>query len=185
MHYHGEFDLRNCNGELNRPGRDGVAFYQNNKLWFLTWLAELQRRMLLTKEYKHITINGVHPGYVNSEIWNLAFEGWFTPFKILFWKILANLFAVDSQQGSVCIVHGITAVETGPDPDLQGVGEKGGRGGGKYFSRTKETDPMPHVRDPDCRQRVWRKTNEELKLQERGLLDVLGLDYEVRPLSES
>jgi hypothetical protein len=102
------------------------------------------------------------------------------PFKILFWKALSNIFGVSSQQGSVCIVHGITAVETGPDRDLQGVGEKGGRGGGKYFSRTKETEPMPHVRDADCRQRVWRKTNEELTLQERGLLSVLGLDYEVR-----
>lgn len=164
---------------MNRPGRDGIAFYQNNKLWFLVWLAELQRRMLLTEEYKHITVNGVHPGWVNSEIWNLVFEGWLTPFKIFFWKTLSNFLAVSSQQGSVCIVHGLTAVETGPDPELQGVGEKGGGGGGKYFSRTKDTEPMPHVGDPDCRQRVWRKTDEELNLQERGLLSVLGRDYKM------
>jgi len=36
-------------------------------------------------------------------------------------------------------------------------------------------EPMPHTRDPDCRLRVWRKVNDELKLQEKGLLDVLGL----------
>ena len=37
---------------------------------------------------------------------------------------------------------------------------------------------MPHTKDPDCRQRVWRKGNEELKLEEKGLLNVLGLKYE-------
>jgi hypothetical protein len=177
MHYTGEFDLRNCNGELNRPGRDGVQYYSNNKLWFLVWLTELQRRLVQHDEYRHITVNGVHPGFVSSEIFNLQFDGWTTPFKIMFYRTLGYFMAVSSQQGSVCIVHGATAVESGPNLHIQGVGEKGGLGGGRYFSRTKDTEPMPHVKDPDCRQRVWRKVNDELKLQERGLLDVLGVDY--------
>jgi hypothetical protein len=37
---------------------------------------------------------------------------------------------------------------------------------------------MPHTKDADCRQRVWRKVNDELKLEEKSLLDVLGLKYE-------
>lgn len=36
---------------------------------------------------------------------------------------------------------------------------------------------MPHTRDPDCMNRVWRNVNEELGLAEKGLLDVLGVDY--------
>lgn len=32
QHYFGEFDLGNCNGQLNRPGKDGVQFYNNNKV---------------------------------------------------------------------------------------------------------------------------------------------------------
>jgi hypothetical protein len=41
---------------------------------------------------------------------------------------------------------------------------------------------MPHTKDPDCRQRVWRKVNEELKLEEKGLLDVLSLNYVESPV---
>src|ERR1700712_5481131 len=157
MHFFGEFDLRNCNGELNRPGFDGVAFYQNNKLWFQIWLTELQRRMLQHEEYKHITINGVHPGYINSEIWNLTYDSWLRPIKTAMWKLLAHFIAISSQQGSLCIINGATAVDAGPDPKVQGVGVQGGKGGGRYYSRIKEATPMPHTKDPDCRQRLWRK----------------------------
>jgi len=34
---------------------------------------------------------------------------------------------------------------------------------------------MPHTKDVDCRLRVWRKVNDELALEEKGLLNVLGL----------
>jgi NAD(P)-dependent dehydrogenase (short-subunit alcohol dehydrogenase family) len=177
MLYNGEFNVMNFNGELNRPGRDGVQFYSNNKLWFQTWLTELQRRLLQHEQYKHITINGVHPGFVNSEIWNLTFDSWSTPLKIAFYKSLAYFFAIDSQQGSLCILHGATALDAGPDPRIQGVGIPGGRGGGQFYARTTALEPMPQTKDPDCRNRVWRKVNDELKLQEKGLLNVLGLEY--------
>ena len=36
---------------------------------------------------------------------------------------------------------------------------------------------MPHTLDPDCRMRVWRKVNDELKLEDKGLLNDLGLKY--------
>ena len=84
---------------------------------------------------------------------------------------------INPQQGSLAILHAATSKAAGPDPDVQGVGEKGGKGGGRYFSRIWEETPMPHTKDPDCRQRVWRKVNDELKLQEKGLLDVLELKY--------
>ncbi|QDS75596.1 hypothetical protein FKW77_006337 [Venturia effusa] len=174
--YHGEFDIGNFNGELNRPGKDGVQFYNNNKLWFQTWLTELQRRLLQHKEYRHITINGVHPGFVNSEIWNLEFDSWTGPLKVALYRTMAHFFAIDSQQGSLCILHGAISVIAGPDPDIQGVGIEGGKGGGRYFSRTREEEPMPHTRDPDCMNRVWRKVNEELGLAKKGLLDVVGVD---------
>lgn len=133
--------------------------------------------MLQHKEYRHITINGVHPGFVNSEIWNLRFDSWTTPLKVAFYKTVAHFFAIDSQQGSLCILHGATSADAGPDPKVQGVGEEGGKGGGRYFSRTREEEPIPHTRDPDCMNRVWRKVNDELRLAEKGLLDVLGVDY--------
>jgi NAD(P)-dependent dehydrogenase (short-subunit alcohol dehydrogenase family) len=178
FHFLGTYDLRNFNGELGLTGTEGVSFYQNNKLWFQIWLTELQRRLLLHREYKHITINGVHPGYVNSGIWNLNNKaGWLTPLKTTVVKIAAYFLGIDSQQGSLSILNAATSPEAGPDPDVQGVGEKGGKGGGRYFNRIWEDEAMPHTRDPDCRHRVWRKVNDELKLSDKGLLDVLGVKY--------
>lgn len=178
FHYLGRFDLRNTNGELGKTGLDGVGFYQNNKLWFQVWLTELNRRLLMNPEYRHITINGVHPGYVRTGIWNLNSDsGIFTSLKTGFVVMLAYFLGITSQQGSLCILNAATSPEAGPNPDTQGVGEKGGKGGGRYFNRIWEETPMPHAKDPDCRQRVWRKVNDELKLQEKGLLEGLGLEY--------
>lgn len=91
---------------------------------------------------------------------------------------MAYLLAINTQQGSLAIVNAATQPVAGPDPETQGVGEVDGRGGGRYFNRIWEETPMPHAKDADCRQRVWRKVNAELKLEEKGLLDVLGLRYE-------
>jgi len=179
FHFLGVFNLANCNGELAMTSVKGAGFYQNNKLWFQVWLTELQRRLLQHNEYKHITINGVHPGYVNSGIWNLNYKaGWLTQIRSGIAKGMAYSFGIDEQQGSLAILNAATGLEAGPDPEVQGVGEKGGLGGGRYFSRITDETPMPHTKDPDCRQRVWRKVNEELKLEEKGLLNVLGLKYE-------
>jgi NAD(P)-dependent dehydrogenase (short-subunit alcohol dehydrogenase family) len=173
-HYLGIFDLTNFNGEQGLAGIEGLNYYQNNKLWFQIWLAEMQRRFLQHKKYCHITINGVHPGCVKSGIWNLNSTGWLTTFKTLFIKATIIFKGITPQQGSLAILHAATNVDAGADPTFQGVGENGGKGGGRFFSRIWELTPMPHTQDADCRQRVWRKLNEELNLQEKGLLDDLG-----------
>jgi len=181
FHFLGTFDLSNCNGETGKTtGMDGVGFYQNNKLWFQIWLTELQRRLLQHEEYKKITVNGVHPGFVNSGIWNLNMEGLLAPVKRAVMKVMAYFLGIDEQQGSLAILNGATGLEAGPDPEVQGVGVRGGLGGARYFNRITDEVPMPHTKDPDCRQRVWRKVNEELKLEEKGLLNVLGLKYDER-----
>jgi NAD(P)-dependent dehydrogenase (short-subunit alcohol dehydrogenase family) len=183
FHYHGKFNVSNFNNELGLTGTEGVGFYPNNKLYFQVWLTELQRRMLQHEQYRHITINGVHPGYVDSGIWIPNTEGgWFTRLKTRVAKASAHFLGINPQQGSLAILHGAISFEAGPDPKVQGVGEKGGKGGGRYFNRIWEETPMPHTKDADCRQRVWRKVNDELKLQEAGLLDVLGLQYLEEPI---
>ncbi|GME25534.1 putative ww domain-containing oxidoreductase isoform 1 protein [Neofusicoccum parvum] len=175
FHYLGKFALADFNGELGLAGDSGVQYYQNNKLYFQIWLAELQRRLLAAPQYRHVTVNGVHPGYVNTGIWNLNQSGWLTSIKIVIVKVAAWLLGITPQQGSLAILHGAVSVEAGPDPEVQGVGVEGGRGGGRYFNRVWEEEAMPHARDQDCRLRVWRKVNDELGLEEKGLLDVLGL----------
>jgi NAD(P)-dependent dehydrogenase (short-subunit alcohol dehydrogenase family) len=178
FHFLGTFDLTNFNAEKFGLNKDTMKAYPNNKLWFQVWLTELQRRLLQHDQYKHITVNGVHPGYVNSGIWELnAKNRWLTPVISYVLKCMAYYLGINSQQGSLAILNAATSPEAGADPKIQGIGDLKGKGGGRYFSRIWEEEAMPHTRDPDCRQRVWRKVNDELKLQDKGLLDVLGLDY--------
>ena len=173
FHFFGEFPLDNFNGENpKQPLTDGGHFYKNNKLWFQAWLTELQHRLLQHPQYRKITVHGIHPGFVNSGIWTWNNNQALIEF---FLKSLAYFFAINPQQGSLAIVHAATSVEAGPDPKVQGVGQEGGKGGGKYWNRVWEEEPMPHTRDRDCRLRVWRKVNDELQLEQKGLLDVLGL----------
>lgn len=101
-------------------------------------------------------------------------KGWISWIQEKLTRLLASNLGIDSQQGSLAILHVATSPEAGPDPEVQGVG-KDGKGGGRYYNRIWEDQSMPHCEDPDCRSRVWRKANDELKLSEKGLLDVLGV----------
>lgn len=162
FHYPGIYDMDDFGSEKGRTGQGGVQYYMNNKLYYQIWLTELQHRMLQHDQYKHIVINGVHPGYVNTGVWNLNFTDVLVGVKQSIVKTLAYFLAITPQQGSLCILHGATSADAG-------------RAGGRYFNRIQEETPMPHCFDRDARLRVWRKVNDELKLQDRGLLDVVGL----------
>lgn len=161
FHYLGNYDLSNFNGDKDF-GKEGSQFYKNNKLYFQIWLTELQHRLLQHEQYKHVTINGFHPGFVASGIWNIQrkfFLSW-----LIVWILLlaARIFGIDSRQGAMGLVYVATSPECG-------------KGGGRYFNRIWEDEAMPHCQNEDARCRVWRKVADELKLKDRGLLDVLGL----------
>lgn len=172
FHYLGRYSVAKWNGGLH-PGLDGVKYYQDNKLYFQVWLTELQHRLLQHEKLKHITVNGCHPGYVNSGIWNLSGEGVIHTIKEFAVQTLASFIAINPQQGSLTITYTATAPECGADPKIQGVGS--GKGGGRYFNRIFEQESMPHCHDRDARLRVWRKVDEELGLWDKGLLNNLGL----------
>lgn len=169
MTYFGTFDISNFNGK----GVKQKDLYGNNKLYFQMWLVELQRRVLQCDHLKHITINGFHPGMVNSGIWDFT-EG-FSPGIIMKYIVgtLASWFALSSKQGSYAITYAATSAECGPDPKLQGVGDIGGKGGGRYFNRIWDTPNMPYVYNEAARIQVFDEVAKELKLNEKGLLGIL------------
>lgn len=175
FHYLGQYNISNFNGEPGNAGAGGVQYYKNNKLYFQIWLTELQHRLLQHEDYKHITVNGFHPGYVASGIWQIQQSSWLNFIISYILVFLARLFGINTKQGSMGLVYLATAPECGPHPTTQGGEDTKGKGGGRYFNRIWEEEPMPHCRDRDARLRVWRKLDEELKLKEKGLLDVLGL----------
>jgi hypothetical protein len=141
--------------------------YANNKLFFQMWIVEMQDRFLKSREYMHITINGINPGFVNSGIWNSVKSDGFL-------KSIRHYFAITPQQGSIAITHVATSPEFGPDPNKQGVGAPNGRGGGKYINRIWEAPAQSYCNDRDARLRLWTKLDAELHLQEKGLLEILG-----------
>lgn len=167
-HHLGVFDLDHFNGALDGDGDD----YRNNKLYFQMWIAELQSRLLKNPEYLHITINGVHPGFVVSGIWDNLRDTGKAPGGL---NLLLRYVAIDSQQGGLAISHAATSLEFGPDPKKQGVGAENGGGGGKYINRIWEGPAKSYCNDPEARSRLWVKLDEELSLQEKGLLTGLGL----------
>ena len=168
MTYFGRFDTSNFNGQGTRQ----QDLYGNNKLYFQMWLVELQHQLLQYEHLKHITINGVHPGFVNSGIWNFT-EG-FSHGGVMKYILgtLASWFAVSSQQGSLAITYAATSPECGPDPKLQGIGDIGGKGGGRFFNRIWDTPNMPYVYDQDARTRVFNEVAKELKLDEKKLSSI-------------
>ncbi|KAL4861756.1 hypothetical protein BDV12DRAFT_179807 [Aspergillus spectabilis] len=169
FHFLGKFDLDHFNWEDGKVG----SSYGNNKLYFQTWLSELHHRLLASDKYKHITVNGINPGYVNTGIWtNPLPEIGFT-IGYPFFRALATFFAITTQQGSLSIVYVATSPEFGPNPDVQGVGVLGGKGGGHYINRIWEAEAMPYCSDKEARLALWEKVSTELKLKERGLDKVL------------
>lgn len=174
LHYHGKYNLNNWDG----TGCKLIDFYANNKLYFQIFVAELNQRLLRSEKYKHITVNGVHPGFVNTGIWNFQVgKGPLAFLEILirnFLQWLASFVGVTAEQGSYCIQNAATSLDAGPNPATQGVGQPGGKGGGRYFNRIWEEVAMPHTQDADARLRVWRKLNDELGLEQKGLLNVVG-----------
>ena len=161
MQYFGTFDLLNANSTADRRS------YLHNKLYFQTWLTELQFQLSSLPTLSHIAIHGVHPGFVNTGIWTPHGAVEATHLKImdsLRYRIVGFL-GVDPQQGSLAIVRAATAKDCS-------TMERGGQGGGKYFNRIWPAEPMPETTSPLCRRLIWDFVDKELCLEEKGLLDL-------------
>jgi len=162
MQYLGKWDLANANkGELGYP---------NNKLYFQTWLTELQCRLLIYANYKHITVLGVHPGYVKTNIWHRQTESTSKSWPERVMEFFLKYVGIDAQQGSLAITNGATAKECGVEVRQLQAGKMGGKDGGMYMNRIWKEEPIPQTTNPECCWKIWEYVNKELKLEEKGLL---------------
>ncbi|KAI7159260.1 hypothetical protein KC349_g4263 [Hortaea werneckii] len=158
--------------------RSGDSLYGNNKLFLQIWISELQYRLDCAEEeeYRRIRIDGVHPGTVDTGIWHRqdsaaegsGLNGWLRRLPGRAFKRLASLSIISPEQGAYAIVSAATK----PREEVgEGRAEgQGGCGGGKYFNRIWQTEPMPHCSDPRTRDFVWRKTLEELRAYDQDLV---------------
>lgn len=158
MQYMGIFNLK-------ENANKGTEFaYPNNKLYFQTWLTELQARLAKNDKYKHIVVHGLHPGYVKTNIWSPNPK---TVGEWILTKLLPHV-GITAQQGSLTITNAASSPALAlenlkPDP-------KDGIVGAKFMNRIWECEPMPQTRHPECREMVWDFVDEELKLGEKNLL---------------
>lgn len=67
FHYGGRLDFSSLDYEADQDrGRGGVLAYCDTKLQHLMWTMELQQRLSRSEEYRHVIVNGIHPGFVSS-----------------------------------------------------------------------------------------------------------------------
>ncbi|KAI7501653.1 hypothetical protein KC367_g2737 [Hortaea werneckii] len=165
----------------SRGLRSGDLLYGNNKLFLQIWISELQHRLDCAEEerYRSVRINGVHPGTADTGIWHRqdaaaeeggGVSGWLKRLPDRAFKRFASLSIISPEQGAYAIVNAATM----PREKLGESKTEGAEGGGgKYFNRIWETEPMPHCSDPPTRQFVWKKTLEELRAYDADLVSAL------------
>jgi NAD(P)-dependent dehydrogenase (short-subunit alcohol dehydrogenase family) len=132
--------------------------YGNSKLFLQMWVAEVQGRLRSHPEYSHITINGLHPGFVESGIW----EG------------LRSIGKMPGGVGGLVRWFSVTVRQGGLAVAIVATGVDGKEGGEKYFNRVWEARAKFWCEDFEARGRLWEKVDEVLGLREKGLLGGLG-----------
>ncbi|KAJ5279106.1 hypothetical protein N7478_004478 [Penicillium angulare] len=114
--FRGFFTPSTMNDCTIRPVHLRGDIYANNKLYFQMWVAEMNRRLLSSPKYKHITINGFNPGFINSGLWKFSPENRATAMgKRMEWTLnfFVSRFGISSYQGSLGIVYVATSGEFG------------------------------------------------------------------------
>ncbi|GAB4212814.1 MAG: SDR family oxidoreductase [Sandaracinaceae bacterium] len=121
-----------------REGYRGIEAYARSKLAQVIFSTELARRE------KDVTSNAVHPGSVATEVTRDN--------PVLFaLQPLSRFVLKTPAQGAETSVHVAT------HPSLAGVT-------GRYFARSRETDPAPLVHDREVAERLWRLSAERTGL---------------------
>jgi NAD(P)-dependent dehydrogenase (short-subunit alcohol dehydrogenase family) len=130
LHYRGSMDWDDLQAE--RKKFNGPKMYSHSKLMNMLFTKALARRL----EGSGVTVNGVHPGVVQTE---LARE-----YPALVMKVF-HLFTLTPEQGAKCSLHVATA------PDLANVS-------GAYFEKSREKRAAKAALDEAAQERLWELT---------------------------
>jgi NAD(P)-dependent dehydrogenase (short-subunit alcohol dehydrogenase family) len=135
LHRGATLDFDNLQGEQNYAG---FRAYGQSKLANILFTYELARRL----EKSGVTVNAVHPGYVNT---GLSLNNGF--FFRVFAKLSARLFGRKPEVGA------LTSIYLSSSPEVEGVT-------GKYFSDCKPEDSSIESYDKTTAERLWRTSLE-------------------------
>ncbi|PDW00297.1 ACT domain-containing protein [Candidatus Chloroploca asiatica] len=134
-HKYARLDLNNL--QLER-GYAGFKAYARSKLAQVYATQELAAQL----DPARITVNVVHPGHVDTNIWNLWPEG------NRIYPLMTNLmrrFMLTAAEAAHSVRHLATA------PELQGIS-------GAYFDRTKRATAARHAHNPALQRHLWHAT---------------------------
>jgi len=122
--------------------------YSQSKLANVLFTYELHRR-LAAKGIQNVTVNSLHPGVVNTNI----FEKYLG--TTLYWLAspFTRLLLKTPQQGAE------TSIYLATSPEVEGVS-------GKYFVDKKENPSSPLSYNEDDAKRLWKVSKEMCKLDE-------------------
>ncbi|RUL81931.1 SDR family oxidoreductase [Tautonia sociabilis] len=119
----------------------GMMAYGRSKLANLLFARELARRL----EGTGVTVNALHPGFVNSSF----FSGHGTGYWAM--RRLAGVFAISPEQGARTSVYLASA------PEVEGVS-------GRYFIKRTPAEPSRAAKDDEAARRLWRVSEERTGL---------------------
>lgn len=120
----------------------GWRAYQRSKLANLLFTRELARRL----EGTGVTVNALHPGYVNSQIFRD--EGW----RGAVMRRAARAFAISPEQGAQ------TSLYLATSPEVEGAT-------GGYFAKSAPARSSPASRDEGAARLLWQFSEDLTRLK--------------------
>jgi NAD(P)-dependent dehydrogenase (short-subunit alcohol dehydrogenase family) len=138
-HQRGQIDFTDLQAERHYAG---MEVYGNSKLANILFTIELARRL----EGTGVTVNSLHPGFVNS---GFAKNNAGLAFKLF--GAIGPLIARSPERGAE------TSIYLASSPEVEGVT-------GKYFSDSKMTQPAPQAADAAAAKKLWEVSAELVQL---------------------
>ena len=120
---------------IEKSQNTGMKAYSSSKFSLVQFTAHLAKKL----EGTNIKVNAVHPGHVNSGIWN--FNKWYAPI----FRLFSKAFMSSSEEGAEPILHLV-------------LSEEGKKKTGKYFK--KEKDEEIEKMDAEDLTRLWNRTKK-------------------------
>jgi NAD(P)-dependent dehydrogenase (short-subunit alcohol dehydrogenase family) len=130
-YFQGKLDLSDLHLQKKYSGIKG---YANSKLAIVLFTQELAERLKDTG----ITVNAVHPGHVNSSIWNIWPGKWY---QALLDKILKRVMMTPIEGAQ-------TSIYLASSDEVKGIT-------GKYFEKKKPKDVSPQCKDMQLQKGLW------------------------------
>ena len=127
----GKLDVKN----IEKRQTTGMKAYTASKYALVQFTTLLAEKVGGT----NISVNAVHPGHVNSGIWN--FNKWYAPI----FRLFSKAFMSNSTEGAIPILH-------------LALSEEGKNINGKYFKKEREEEI--EKMDNEDQIKLWRKSKE-------------------------